>query len=54
MTAEKVTKKNNQKLNRKKICSQPHRLISKRNPILYIFMFDSLHEKKLSFLTEAL
>ena len=49
-----MTKKNSSKLKRKKYLSQPHRLISKRNPILYIFMFNSLHEKKLSFLTEAL
>ena len=47
MTTEKVTKKNSSKLKRKKYLSEPHRLISKRNPILYIFMFNSLHEKKI-------
>ena len=47
MTAEKVTKKNHQNWTEKKYCSQPYRLISKRNPILYIFMFNSLHEKKI-------
>ena len=42
---KKWQKKKSSKLNRKKYCSQKHRLISKRNPILYIFMFNSLHEK---------
>ena len=54
MTAEKSDEKNSSKLNRKKYYSQPHRLISKRKPIVYIFMCNSLHDKKLSFLTEAL
>ena len=54
MTAEKVTKKNSSKLKRKKYCSQPHRLISKRNPILYISCLTVCMKKKLSFLTGAL